>query len=485
MASLQRTTGGRYVIQFVGIDNRRKTLAAGNSLKHARTLCSRIESLLSSRIRGAAVDRDVAVWLRGIGDKLHARLATFGLVAPRANRQTTLAAFIDDYLETRGDVKPGTMAVMQQARRHLVGFLGEDTALPTITPADADRFRADLLAKGRARATVSKWCYYGRHFLEQAKRANIIEVNPFGHLRGQVRGNTARRVFVSAEDVQKVIDTAPDPQWKLLIALARWGGLRIPSEALALTWRDVDFERCGFTVRSSKTEHHDSGGVRPVPMFPELVRHFQAVFDAAPEGSEYVISRYRSPAANLRTQLVRYIEAAGLTAWPKPWQNLRASRATELADQYAGHVCATWLGHSEKIADEFYRTVTDEHFARAIRGDVTEHTTATRGAAETLQQPTADKRNALHDITADDENTGVSSPCDSKGLQEVGAAGIELPANSPEKRCKPSGSAAETLQLATRHDPRLARIVHVWPTLSEHQRELVCRLVFGGKAGEA
>ncbi len=162
------------------------------------------------------------------------------------------------------------------------------------------------------------------------------------------------------------MDQAHDPQWKLLIALARWGGLRVPSEPLALKWGDVDFAGQRFIVRASKNEHHADGGVRNVPMFSKLAGLFQEVYDAAQPGEVYVITRYRNPAANLRTQLVRYIEAAGLTAWVKPWQNLRASRATELADSFPSHVCAAWLGHSESIADAHYRTVTDEHFRRAI-----------------------------------------------------------------------------------------------------------------------
>ena len=40
-------------------------------------------------------------------------------------------------------------------------------------------------------------------------------------------------------------------------------------------------------------------------------------------------------------------------------------RATELAGQYSSHVFAKWLGHTEKIADEFYRSVADEHYRRA------------------------------------------------------------------------------------------------------------------------
>jgi hypothetical protein len=44
---------------------------------------------------------------------------------------------------------------------------------------------------------------------------------------------------------------------------------------------------------------------------------------------------------------------------------MRATRATELADQYPSHVAAAWLGHTEKIADGHYRQVTSDHLQRA------------------------------------------------------------------------------------------------------------------------
>ena len=49
-------------------------------------------------------------------------------------------------------------------------------------------------------------------------------------------------------------------------------------------------------------DHYRARGVRVVPMFPELVKHFQAVFDDTPEGSgEHVITRYRDPGGYLRS----------------------------------------------------------------------------------------------------------------------------------------------------------------------------------------
>jgi integrase len=73
-----------------------------------------------------------------------------------------------------------------------------------------------------------------------------------------------------------VIDACPDAEWRLIFALSRFGGLRCPSEHLALTWPDVDWERDRFRVDSSKT------GLRWVPIFPELRPYLEKKFSTWP-----------------------------------------------------------------------------------------------------------------------------------------------------------------------------------------------------------
>jgi len=151
---------------------------------------------------------------------------------------------------------------------------------------------------------------------------------------------------------------------------------RCPSEHLALTWGDVDWEAGRIRVRSPKTEHHEGKSERVMPLFAELRPYLAAVRDEllagdfdpkhTPMSKQPVITRYRDTNANLRTQLQKIIRRAGLKPWPKLFQNLRATRATELADQYPAHVAADWLGHSTTIADKHYRQTTAEHFAKAI-----------------------------------------------------------------------------------------------------------------------
>ncbi len=133
---------------------------------------------------------------------------------------------------------------------------------------------------------------------------------------------------------EKLLEAWPDAEWRVIVALCRYGGLRCPSELLALKWRHVDWERERFLVHSSKLEHCRSKGKRWVPLFPELRPYLDALYDEAPEGSQFVIAKTRDVGVNWRTQLERIIVRAGLTSWDRQFQNLRSSCETELAGAF-------------------------------------------------------------------------------------------------------------------------------------------------------
>ena len=172
---------------------------------------------------------------------------------------------------------------------------------------------------GLAENTARKHIAISRQFFTAAIQSNLIENNPFKS-KGQpvtIRPNKNRFFYVTEEMGLKVLDQCPDVQWRLIFGLARWGGLRIPSELLQPKWQDVDFEHSQLTVHASKTAHHTDSGIRTVQMFPELRPLFQDAFDLAKEGDAYCITRYRGKSVNLRTQLTKIIKRAGLKAMAK------------------------------------------------------------------------------------------------------------------------------------------------------------------------
>jgi integrase len=144
----------------------------------------------------------------------------------------------------------------------------------------------------------------------------------------------------------------------LLLALARYGGLRCPSETLTLEWDDLDWDRQRMRVRSPKSEKDESGGARWVPLFPELLPYLEEAFEAAAPGTVHVITHSRDQSVNLRTGLNRIIRRAGLEPWERPWYNLRATRQTELSAEFPLHVVCAWIGNKQAVAAEHYLQVT-------------------------------------------------------------------------------------------------------------------------------
>ena len=83
-----------------------------------------------------------------------------------------------------------------------------------------------------------------------------------------------------------------------------------------------------------------------IPLFPELRPYLEAVCEAAPAGTEYVINRYRDAKKNLRTHMTRIVKNAGLVPWLRIFHNLRSSRQTELAETFPSHAVCKWIGNS-------------------------------------------------------------------------------------------------------------------------------------------
>jgi len=365
MASIARDKNGRKRILFVADNRSRKTIRLGKaSMKQAEAFKVKLEALMAERITGN-IDAETARWVAELPDNAHAKLAAVGLVKPRASLR--LGEFLDGYIKSRDDVKPGTATVYGHTRRNLIDFFGFDKPLRDISEGDADQWRLFLVRQGLSDNTVRRRCGIAKQFLRAAVKQKLVLCNPFSELKSSVGGNKAREYFLSREDAQKVLDACPDSQWRVIFALARYGGLRCTSEVLTLKWSDVDWERGRILVHSPKTEHCQDGESRLIPLFPELLTYLREAFEQAEPGTEYVVTRYRKHNCNLRTQLQRIIRKAGLKPWPKLFQNLRSTRETELAERWPEHVVCAWIGNSKVVARKHYLQVTDEHFEQAAQ----------------------------------------------------------------------------------------------------------------------
>lgn len=378
-------------IQFVHpLSRERKAIRLGRvSKKAAEGFQHRVERLIESMAMRVPIDAETAAWVAGISDEYHARIAAVGLADPRVSkvRIETLKQLIDAF-EKSQDVKESTATRAEQATSSLTKFFG-DCLVSRIDKGGAERWRADLRER-YAQATVARTVVYAQSLFKFAIDREAIEANPFSHLKKGPMSNPGRASFVTRAMIDRVIAAAPDAEWRLIIALARYGALRVPSELFALRWTDVDFDHGRIVVRASKTAHHEDGGERVMPLFPEIRPYLEEVRDLAPEGSDFVIERNRST-GNLRTRFCKIIRRAGIEKpWQKLFQNLRASRCTELSHEYPSHVREAWCGHSDEIARKHYLQTTSADWQRALAAPKSAQAspdTAGHGAPRTASEP--------------------------------------------------------------------------------------------------
>ncbi len=442
MASIANDQGGRRRILFIDPHGNRKTLRLGKiDRKSAEAVARHIEALVSSKVSGQPIPKETAAWLSSIGLTLRDKLAATGLIEGGAmQRIPTVQGWIESYIAERSTVKAATKASWKPVLVNLIDFLGKDRLISQVTPADADRFREYLMQAGLSPVTVYKRLQVARQFFRAMVRSRLLAENPFADLKTPNLSNAERMRFIDHETTQRILEACPDMHWRTIVALARYGGLRCPSEVLSLRWEAIDWERGRMRVDSPKTEHHHGGAFRIVPLFPELKPFLEMSWEEAPEGSIYVVhERFRQAAlkaeiwksVNLRTTFAKIVRKAGLELWPRLFQNLRSSRETELTEQFPVHVVSRWLGNTPRVADKHYLQVTEQHFAEAIE----------KAAQNPAQLPSEMLGNVLNSVHLGDEKTPVfprvSEHCDILYKCKSGELGFEPRQADPESAVLP------------------------------------------------
>ena len=373
MASVLKDGGGWRIRFYDGNGKRKQIRLAGINKATAEQIGRHVKVLNAAKTSNdRSLDRQTALWLADVGQTIHDKLAAAGLVEQRVS--SNLGDFIAGYIERRSDVEPGTVTNYHQVRLNLVAFFGYEKPLRDITERDAAEFRTWLeTAEGQSENTLRRRCGRARQFFTAAIKAKLIEENPFDGMPVSVGGSKDKARFITEAESQKILKACPDLQWRLIFSLCRYGGVRCPSEILALTWENILWDSQRIIVTAPKTKRYAGHETRVIPMFPELAgvlnEAYEMAFDRLEDKSAVVsgpvVTRYSSASQNLRTTFDKIIKRAGLVPWPKPFQNLRATRETELMESYPSHVVVAWIGHSETVARKHYLQVTDANFERA------------------------------------------------------------------------------------------------------------------------
>ena len=423
MASVIKTQAGYGVKLSPGENAQRPKIALGKATKRdAISAKAHIERLIARCKTGQELPTATVEWLSNVPDGLRIRLEKLGLVERSARSRWTVKAWVADYIKRRTDVKGDTVRKWEDVQGKLNAFFIDD-CIGDVTQQAAKNFRIYLQTVVRlGDNTIRRHIGICRQFWNAAIEAEIITKNPFRGQAVSVRPNPSRFFYVTPEMSEKVLSACPDAEWRLIFGLARWGGLRCPSEVVKLKWQDIDFENSRFTVHSPKTEHHIGQEKRVVPMFPELKPLFQEAFDEAPEGSVYCADSCGGQWSNLGALLSKIVKRAGIPVWPKLMQNLRSTRETELFKLTGGNVKAvcSWLGNSPEIAMIHYAQTTEADMTEAAKMAVlSEAEKRVQKSAHTTTETTGNDPQENQDKTFENKdksfNCGnlhdISEPC--------------------------------------------------------------------------
>jgi len=324
--------------------------------------------------------------------------------AARISGGVTLGQHCRDWLKTiKPNIRPATFECYERTTKRLIEHFGDGCKLAEITPQSAEGFIAHLVKVTKERAgeplSIPTRQQHRQNCIAIFGKAVVwgkLQDNPFAGLK-RARIVPRRWHRLSPAEFLALVDAAPDMPTKCLYALLYTAGLR-RSEALALRWDGIDFERGNVTIASRKgtddwppfdVKDHEARSI-PLPAFTmNLLTTWQA---QAPEGVPFVLL-LKERCENIRARWRR------LRKQGKPWQNrywqnntlrsfkrdvkragivpvgvltihtLRKNAGQNWADCLPMNVVKEFMGHADiATTQEFYSQVDKHHERLAADG---------------------------------------------------------------------------------------------------------------------
>lgn len=363
MASLQkrkRASGTAWLVQFT-LKNKRKSLFLDTNYSKATATDVKnvVEKCIASIESDTPLDNRTRSWLDSANDDLKQRFASAGLI--HTKKLYTLQELFQLFItKKKAEIVKSTVKVYRENYCRLTNFFGNDRIVSTITRLEFSEFVLNL-KKIYADSTVSTTIVIIKSVFAWAIEQELILKSPAAGIKNHRTINTKREHFVTIKEYNQILAQCSQDV-RTALALYRIGGLR-RQEARLLTWDDVFFDEKKIRVHSPKTQRHGKDQ-RIIPLFPELEEELRR----QPRKGKRVL--LQSAIGYYYRHVKMAIERAGLTAWPKLFQNLRMSRATEINRDFGWIPETQWMGHTQSVAQKHYLRVTEEEFNRAVAKSV-------------------------------------------------------------------------------------------------------------------
>jgi integrase len=182
----------------------------------------------------------------------------------------TIKSWCDDWLAgKKATVKPGAYARYENAIKRFKTHLGAKGAerLEALTKREVEAFRDALRKGGRAAKTVNGYVKDIRSCLRSALKEGLLTRNPATNVELLIEDDSVSREPFTIGELATLIKNAPTPDWRGLILLGGFGGLRL-GDAARLKAGNVDLVEKIIRFMPEKSSRKKK--VVTLPMHPEL-----------------------------------------------------------------------------------------------------------------------------------------------------------------------------------------------------------------------
>lgn len=270
----------RQVRKTTGCTSRKKAMAAAIELERMDQGIIQAGSD-KSRVAKAVLAEAVAEIEKETFTGLSARKHLAKLLALATGEELkafTLESWTEEWL--RRKARDSSKATMARYTAHVDAFLAWlgpnriTCPLENVTIQDARKWRESLMDGGRAGKTVLSYTKDIGAVYRAAIREGIVAFNPISALEAVNTDDSHDRVPFTMDEIHKLTAAAPSDEWRGLILVAAFTGLRL-GDAARISWASVDLQTKRITLVPSKTKKKKRE-VR-IPIQSDLLAYFETV----------------------------------------------------------------------------------------------------------------------------------------------------------------------------------------------------------------
>jgi len=170
-------------------------------------------------------------------------------------------------------------------------------------------------------------------------------------MSGSTESDESRIFYVDRLLFSRVLSCCNNDRERLLLALARFGGLRMPSEIRHMRHSDI-------TDTIIRIHPDTKTGAREVPYLSEIREIYERLLTGLlikPSPSDYIFTETDRGKSGPARILEQALKKSGIVRWPKLYINLRSSCITDFETiGYTEKAMDSMFGNSARVRQKYY-----------------------------------------------------------------------------------------------------------------------------------